>query len=251
MLLRIEGLSKHFGGIKAVDECSFDICRKQIVGLIGPNGSGKTTLFNLISAVYAADSGKIYFKGVDITRREPYEISIMGIGRTFQLTRLFPKMTVLENVMTAPKKQRGEGVLLGLLRPPSVRKQEDAIKGKAQELLQSVGLIHLENESASNLSYGQQKLLELSRIMMTEPDLLLLDEPFAGVNPVIANKLIEVLNELNQRRELTIIIIEHIMKIVMSIAERIIVLNHGKKLAEGPPQDIQRNEEVIEAYLGV
>jgi ABC-type branched-subunit amino acid transport system ATPase component len=248
-MLRIEKIKKVFGGIVALNGCSFDVSRNSITGLIGPNGSGKTTLFNVITGFYRGEEGAVYLNELNVSRLAPHEITQQGIVRTFQITRVFSGLSVLDNMLYAPKHQLGEKPLRALFQIGPIRDQEKANREKATELLQIVGLADLHAEYAENLSYGQKKLLELGRALMTSPELILLDEPAAGINPTMVKKMQQVILELHEQGK-TFIIIEHDMKFVMGICEKIVVLDFGEKIAEGPPRIIQKDERVLEAYLG-
>ena len=248
-VLEVKNLYKDFGGIKAVDGCSFKVERGKITALIGPNGAGKTTVFNLITGFNTPDTGDIDFNGDSIIGKPIYKIANEGISRTFQLIRIFPKMGVLENVMIAEKDQN-ENFWHGLLMLPKMRKREKEVEEKALELLKFVGLQDKKNELASDLSYGQQKLLEIARALANNPDLLLLDEPAAGVNPMMLKKIKELLLNLKKEGK-TILLIEHNMNFVMDISDKVIVLDHGEEIAVGEPAIIRKNKKVLDAYLGV
>ena len=249
--LQIDGLEKHFGGITAVDGASFSVDEESITGLIGPNGAGKSTTFNLITGMYRPDAGTVTFKGEDITGMRPHTVANQGLVRTFQIARELDQMTVLENLMLAPRGQIGERVSYSVL--PGLRdqvvEQEVEIREQVWETLEFFEIDHLANEYAGNLSGGQRKLLEMSRALMVEPDMLLLDEPFAGVNPSLEEKLLDRIHELRDDG-LTFLLVEHDMDVIMNNCERVIVMHQGKVLAEGPPREIRSNEQVIDAYLG-
>ncbi len=249
-MLEVKSLQKNFGGLKAIDNCDLEVGREAITGLIGPNGAGKTTLFNVLTGFHKPDGGEILFKGERITGLPPHKIFQKKICRTFQITREFGQMTVLENLMLVPDDQDGERIWNNWFRPGIVKKQERDIRDKAIEVLEFVELIELKDEYAGTLSGGQKKLLELAKTMMADPELILLDEPGAGVNRTLMRKLADNIRELCAEKGITFLIIEHDMDLVMNLCNPVIVMSEGKKLAEGTPEEIRSNEKVLEAYLG-
>jgi len=249
-VLRVRGVQKSFGGLMAVNSVTLDISPGIITGLIGPNGAGKTTLFNLISGLYKSEAGTIHLKGERIDGLPPHEIFHKGISRTFQIARELKLMTVLENLMLVPMGQTGESLLLTWFRPRQVRKEEKEIKEKALEVLEFVNLIDLKNEYADSLSAGQKRLLELARTMMSDPQIILLDEPGAGVNPTLLKHLVGYLRQIVEDHGMTLFLIEHDMDLVMNTCDQVVVMNYGEILTEGPPEIIRRDPRVLEAYLG-
>ena len=247
-MITVEHLTKTFGGVQAVNNCSFTVPRGKIIGLIGPNGAGKTTVFNIITGFMRSDSGNIIFDRTEISHLRPDQIFQLGISRTFQSIRLFPKLTVLENVLLAIKGQR-EGAIHAVIRLPMWRRATKHHREKAHEILAQVGLQGKENERAGEISYGQQKLLEIARALASDPELLLLDEPAAGVNPTLLKQIRDLLLNLKKQGK-TILLVEHDMEFVMGICDSIVVLDYGKEIALGTPKEICKNPKVLEAYLG-
>ena len=248
-MLELKGVCKAFGGLRAVDDVTLSLTRGAITGLIGPNGAGKTTLFNTIAGALAPSSGSILFDGQEIAGKAPHQIYRTGIARTFQIPRPFGALSVLENLMLAPLGQSGEKWWNTLVRPGRVRQEERANRDKAVKVLDFLNLTRLADEPARNLSGGQLKLLELGRTLMSDPQLILLDEPGAGVNPTLLGQIIERIVELN-RRGITFLIIEHNMDMVMNLCSPVVVMASGRLLMQGSPQEVRRDPRVLDAYLG-
>jgi ABC-type branched-subunit amino acid transport system ATPase component len=250
-VLKVDQLTKDFDNLRAVDHCSFEVSQGLIFGLIGPNGSGKTTVFNLVTGFLEPTAGQIYFKDREITGLRPYQIGQLGIVRTFQLVRAFNRMTVMENLLLAPKNQAGENCLLGVLRTAKVRRQEQEAIEQARDLLALVGLEKVADEFCGNLSYAEQKMVEITRALMTDPQLILLDEPASGINPTLVNQILDYIRRLRDEQGKTFLVVEHDMQVIMNLCDRIAVLNYGQKIAEGTPAEICADSRVIDAYLGV
>ena len=250
-LLEARKLRKEFGGLVACNDVDFSVPRGSIVSLIGPNGAGKTTFFNMLTGVYTPTSGEILFDGRDVAGLPPHAVTHLGVGRTFQNIRLFPTMTSLENVLVGMHSRIKGGIIRSVLRTPGLRREERLAAERAHELLRYCELPGSADDSyAMHLSYGDQRRLEVARALATEPKLLLLDEPTAGMNPQETVTFMEFVSKLREDRPISILLIEHDMKVVMGISERVTVLDYGEKIAEGTPLEIQKNERVIEAYLG-
>ena len=248
-LLSVNSMTKTFGGLTAVDQVSFDVPQGAIFGLIGPNGAGKTTVFNLITGNYRPDSGAVTFNGQEITGEITYKIVELGIARTFQTIRLFQNMSVLENVLAGCHCRMTVGPLASMFRLPKSRREEKRTLGKALAELRFVGLEHEAENLAQNLSYGNQRLLEIARALATDPSLLILDEPAGGMNEQETAALVDLIFQIRDRG-ITVLLIEHDMSLVMKACQQLVVLEYGKKIAEGGPEEIKKNPLVIEAYLG-
>ena len=249
--LQIQNVTKCFGGITASKDICFQVPEGALYGVIGPNGAGKTTLFNMITGVYAPTNGEILYYGRSIVGKSTYEIANMGIKRTFQNIRLFSDLSVFDNVLTACQNDISYNLLDGLLRTKCCREQEALCKKRCIEVLEQVGLEQYAGQRAGNLPYGSQRRLEIARALVTSPRILLLDEPAAGMNEDESAQLTQFIQNLHINRDITIIIIDHHMDVIMNLGSRISVINFGMLLAEGTPEEIQGNQEVIEAYLGV
>ncbi|CCP04773.1 branched-chain amino acid ABC transport system, ATP-binding component [Erwinia amylovora Ea644] len=249
-LLAVDGLKMRFGGLLAVNNVELELYPQEIVSLIGPNGAGKTTVFNCLTGFYRPSGGSIRLGDQQLAGLPGQKIARMGIVRTFQHVRLFREMTVIENLLVAQHQHLKSGVFSGLLKTPGFRQAEDAALERAASWLDRVGLLELANRQAGNLAYGQQRRLEIARCMVTRPQILMLDEPAAGLNPKETHELDELLAELRQQHKVSILLIEHDMKLVMGISDRIYVVNQGTPLANGTPEEIRQNPDVIRAYLG-
>ncbi len=249
-VLKMEHVTKRFGGLVAVSDFNLDLKEGELLGLIGPNGAGKTTVFNLITHVFPVSEGKMEFYGQDITKLNTDKIIRLGIARTFQNIRLFTNMTVKENIMTAFHAHLKSDLFTSVMFLPKYQREEEYIQNKTWELMKEVGIEHLADYKSSSLPYGLQRKLEIARALATNPKLLLLDEPAAGMNPDETLELNQLILRIREKYKLTIIVIEHDMKVIMNICERIIVLDHGVTIAEGTPEEIQKNPLVIKAYLG-
>ena len=249
-MIEVLNVSKHFGGIKAVENVSLKIKKETITGLIGPNGAGKTTLFNIIAGVYKPSSGKIFLDNKEITNFKPHELFKKGLLRTFQISQEFSSLTVIENLMMVPDNQAGENILNTWLKPSKIIKEEKVVKEKAQEVLEFLQISHLSNEYAGNLSGGQKKLLELGRTMMVDPKIVLLDEVGAGVNRTLLNEITDAILRLNKEKNYTFFVIEHDMDLIQKICDPVIVMAEGSVLFKGNFEEVKNNDTVIEAYLG-
>jgi len=248
-ILEVKRLSKYFGGLAAISELDLGVVDSEILGLIGPNGAGKTTLFNVISGFFPPTTGKVTFDGRDTTGLKAHEIAHLGISRTFQASTLFMKISVLENVFTGYHISYKTGIWSRVLRTPSALKEEEAFRQRAMEILKFMGLTSLKDELAANLPHGYQRTLGVCMALATNPRLLLLDEPVTGMNPGETQTMIELIRQIRDRG-ITIIVVEHDMKAIMDLCDRVAVLNYGQKIAEGLPEEIRKNKEVVEAYLG-
>lgn len=249
-VLTLECISQEFGGLRALDSVNLSIEEKEIFGIIGPNGAGKTTLFNIITGIYVPTEGSLVFDGQRLNNVPAHEIARLGIARTFQNIRLFNKLSVLDNVRVGSYGVSHSGFLAGMLGLPSSRREEKMILANAMQLLELVDLVDKRYEYADNLSYGEQRRLEIARALALDPKLLLLDEPAAGMNSTEKEELMRLIRKIREQRQLSIILVEHDMNVVMNICERIAVLDYGRKIAQGTPEEIKNNDAVIQSYLG-